>query len=111
LKAERVEETVSTIGLVSGLLVDDGFGVCPIAANRRDQPRPSLVVWVCGDETQADEFEQLAEIGAPGISIGSCVYGLDEWAFLDSIEVRARNTFIRRFVEELRNILGETTSP
>ena len=62
LKSEQVERTVELIGIAGGLLADLGFQVCPIGADARPK-RPSLVVWVCGDETQADEYTQLAAMG------------------------------------------------
>lgn len=77
IKTERVERTVELIGMAGGLLADLGYQVCPIGAAGR-QERPSLVIWVCGDETRADEYEQLSDMGVPGLSIGSCVEDLDE---------------------------------
>ncbi len=100
LKAEQVEGTVQLIGLVGGLLADLGFQVCPISADARPQ-RPSLVVWVCGDETESDEYRQLAAMGVPGLSIGSCVEGLEEWSFITTDELEDRNEFIRFFLDEV----------
>jgi len=105
LKAEQVEGTVELIGLVGGLLADLGFQVCPIGADARPQ-RPSLVVWVCGDETESDEYRQLAAMGVPGLSIGSCVEGLDAWSFITTDEVEDRNEFIRFFVDEVEALLS-----
>jgi hypothetical protein len=36
-------------------------------------------VW--GNETQADEYQRLRDVSVPGISLGSCVDGLDEWTY------------------------------
>ncbi len=113
LKAERVEETLETIGIVGGLLADLGYQVCPVGADA-DRAQPTLVLWVCGDETEADEYEQLAAIGVAGLSIGSCVYGLDGWSYIDAAELEDRATFIRRVVTEvgfLRDgLVGENVS-
>ena len=105
LKAEQIEGTVGLIGLVGGLLADLGFQVCPIGADARPQ-RPSLVVWVCGDETESDEYRQLAAMGVPGLSIGSCVEGLEEWSFITTDELEDRNEFIHFFVTEVEALLG-----
>jgi hypothetical protein len=104
LKAEQVEGTVELIGLAGGLLADLGFQVCPIGADSRPQ-RPSVVVWICGDETESDEYRQLAAIGVPGLSIGSCVDGLDDWSFITTEELEDRNEFIRFFVAEVEALL------
>ena len=51
--------------------------------------------------TEADEYTQLAAIGVPGVSIGSCVYGLDGWSYIEAAELEDRAAFIRRFVSEI----------
>ncbi len=109
LKTEQVEASVELIGLVGGLLADLGFQVCPVGADARPQ-RPSIVVWVCGDETEADEYEQLAAMGVPGLSIGSCVEGLDEWSFITTVELEDRKAFIRLFVAEVGALVGANVS-
>jgi hypothetical protein len=68
-------------------------------------PHPNLVVWVCGDDTESDEFDQLAAIGAPGISIGSCVEGLEDWSFIESDVADDDLTFIRVFVDEVAMVV------
>lgn len=105
LKSEQVDQTVRTIGLVGGLLADAGFRVCPIGADRARESGPALVVWVCGDETEADEFDQLEAIGSPGLSIGSCVNGLDNWSYIETEELADRYDFIRLFVDEVAWLL------
>ncbi len=107
LKAEQVDRTVAIIGLVGGLLADLGFQVCPIGADANPTLRPSVVVWVCGDETQSDELEQLAAIGSLGLSIGSCVEGLDGWSFLESDQLEDREEFMRQFVDEIAVVLAD----
>lgn len=109
LKTEQVEGSVELIGLVGGLLADLGFQVCPIGADARRQ-RPSIVVWVCGNETQTDEYEQLAALGVPGLSIGSCVEGLDDWSFVTTDELEDRKEFIRLFVAEVEALVGANVS-
>ena len=106
LKAEQIEHTVQIIGLAGGLLADLGFRVCPIGADA-DRPRPSLVVWVCGDETEADEYHQLAAIGVPGLSIGSCVEGLESWGFIESADVEDWDVFTRLFVANVAALTQE----
>lgn len=109
LKAEQVEGTVELIGLVGGLLADLGFQVCPIGADARPQ-RPSIVVWICGDETESDDYRQLAAMGVPGLSIGSCVEGLEEWSFITTDEIEDRNEFVRFFVAEVEALLDAENS-
>lgn len=109
LKTEQVEGSVELIGLVGGLLADLGFQVCPIGADARPQ-RPSIVVWVCGDETRADEYEQLAALGVPGLSIGSCVEGLEDWSFVTTEDLDDRKEFIRLFVDEVEALVGANVS-
>src|SRR4051794_25157644 len=87
LKADHVEETVRRIGAAGGLLADLGFQVCPIGADDAMTARPSIVVWVCGNRTREDEYEQLEAMSVPGISLGSCVEGLDEWSYLEDDEI------------------------
>ena len=101
LKAEQVDHTVQIIGRLGGLLADLGFQVCPVGADATRTAPPSLMVWVCGDETQADEYEQLKEIGAPGLSIGSCVDGLDDWDYIETEVVDRGDELTRRFVDAL----------
>lgn len=111
LKAEQVERSVEIIGIVGGLLADLGFHVCPIGADANRRLRPSIVVWVCGDETEAeaeaDEYRQLAAIGAPGLSIGSCVDGLDGWGFLEFEQLQEHDDFLRLVVDQVAALLGE----
>lgn len=104
LKTERIEETVEIIGLVGGLLCDIGLTVCPVGA---DVPthRPDLIVWVCGDETRADEYEQLVRIGSRGIAIGSCVEGLDDWDAIELDVLHARTAFIDEFADAVASQL------
>lgn len=109
LKAEQVEQTVEVIGLVGGLLADLGFQVCPIGADVRPQ-RPTVVVWVCGDETQADEYEQLAAMGVPGLSVGSCVEGLVDWLFITTEELSDRREFIRLVAAEVGSLVAPNLS-
>lgn len=109
LKTEQVEGSVELIGLVGGLLADLGFRVCPIGADARRQ-RPSIVVWVCGDETQADEYEQLAALGVLGLSIGSCVEGLDDWSFVTTEELEDRKEFVRLFAAEVEALASANVS-
>jgi hypothetical protein len=109
LKAEQVERTVELIGIAGGLLADLGFHVCPIGADGRPE-RPSLVVWVCGDETRADEYELLAAMGIPGLSIGSCVEDLEDWSFITTEEAQDRREFIRMFADEVEFLVGSARS-
>jgi hypothetical protein len=104
LKSQQREPTLRTIGLVGGLLVDMGFQVCPIGADEKG-PLPSLIVWVCGNETQADEYEQLAVIGVPGLSIGSCVEGLEAWGQIPMSELQDPDAFVRQFADEVSRLL------
>jgi len=83
LEADCVERTVQVIGLVGGLLADLGFHVFAIGAESRP-PRLSIMVWVCGEDTDAAEGEQLAALEVPGILIGSRVDVLDRWARIES---------------------------
>lgn len=106
LKTEQVEGSVELIGLVGGLLADLCFQVCPIGVVARAQRRPSIAVWVRGDETQADEYEQLAALGVPGLAIGSCVEGLEDWSFITTEELEDRKEFIRLFAAEVEALVG-----
>lgn len=109
LKAERVERTVGLIGHIGGLMVDMGFRVCPIGADAARSVPPALVVWVCGDETLADEYEQLEKIGAPGISIGSCVDGLDAWDFIDSDLVEDPDQLDHELRPMIEGLVGQSS--
>jgi hypothetical protein len=109
LKAEQVEDTVELIGVVGGLLADLGFQVCPIGADVRP-PRPSIVWWICVDETESDEYLKLVAMGVPGLSLGSCVDCLDDWSFISTDELEDRSEFIRLFVAEVEALLDATRS-
>lgn len=106
LKAEQIEDTVGIIGLVGGLLADLGLTVCPVGADGARSARPALVVWVCGDETRADEYDQLEAIGSPGVSIGACVDRLDDWDAIELAAVRDPHQFVHEFVDTVNRRLG-----
>lgn len=107
LKTEQLETTLAHIGLVGGLLTDLGFQVCPIGALSDHTGAPSLVAWVCGDETEADEYEQLADIDAPGLSIGSCVDGLDDWGYVQPDDHPRDLEFIDALVAEIHAVIED----
>ena len=110
LKTEQVEKTVGIIGIVGALLADLGYLVCPIGADAA-RSDPSLVVWVCGDETRADEYEQLAAVGAPGISIGSCVSGLEHWRNVEADQLVDRDRFAGLIAEAVGPVNDPLNSP
>ena len=110
LKPDMVEDTVRIIGMAGGLLADLGFVSCPIGADTTAEP-PVFVVWVCGDETESDEFIELQAIGAPGLSLGSCVDGMEGWGFLDSDEFDDRRWFTQRFVDEVVLLVDSLPDP
>ncbi len=56
-----------------------------------------ILVWICGEETESDEYRQLAGMGVPGLSLGSCVEGLGEWSFITTDELKDRAVFYRIF--------------
>ncbi len=92
-------------------MADLSFKVCPVGADAAGTARPSLVVWVGGDETIADESEQLAAIGAPGLSIGTCVDGPADWSYLEPDELDDRDRFTRQFVSIVGALLGAPGRP
>lgn len=104
LKAEQVQETLQTIGRVAGDLTDWGLDVCPIGVDRSRLGSPAFVVWVCGDETQADEFEQLRRLGTAGVSIGSCVDDLTDWTFIEDVAPIGDRRFERRLLSAVTEV-------
>ena len=104
LKSEQAEHTVQTIGRIAGALTDWGLEVCPIGVDRMHSGSPAFVVWVCGDETQADEFDQLRRFGAAGVSIGSCVDDLVEWTFIEDVPPIGDADFERQLLSAVAEI-------
>jgi hypothetical protein len=101
LKSEQVDRTVRTVGFVGGLLADAGFRVCPIGADRARESAPvarRLGLW---RRDRGREFDQLEAIGSPGLPIGSCGNGLDNWSFIETEELADRYGFVRLFVDEV----------
>lgn len=107
LKGEQLEQTLLIIGFVGGLLADSGVRSYPIGAPTDGAERPSLVVWVSADETRADEYERLAAIGAPGLSIGSRVDGLDGWHNVEGEQLTDRHLFTRHVAASIAAVLGK----
>lgn len=110
LQAEQVEQTVAWLGLVGGILTDLGYHVRPIGVERKQSASAELVVWMSGDETGSDEYEQLAGTGLPGVSIGSIIEGLDDWGFINPDEHKDKADFIREFLVKIAGALGRTAS-
>lgn len=103
LKPDRRGRTLYRLGRTGGLLVDAGYSVCPIAANARSSS-PGLVVWVCDDETTADEEWSLGEIGSPGICIGTCV-DLSNWTWTDPADFPDERDFERGLLALVSDII------
>jgi len=101
LKDERVEETVSLVGILGGVLADLGFSMCPIGSAEARRRGPDLVIWICGDETESDEQALLAEIKSPGISIGSCAAELPGWTDLDPDELGGSHELMSSFATQV----------
>lgn len=110
LKPERVERTLMHLGSLGGLLTDLGYKVCTIGSLAEADARPSLVAWVCGDETRSDEYDQLVALDAPGLSIGACVDDLDTWSNIEPEDHPDPIDFIRAVLNEIRWLTGGDTT-
>lgn len=109
LKSEQVERTVEIIGTAGGLLADPRFQVCPIVADAPTQATLARV-WVCGDETQADEHTQLAAMGVAGPLAWFLRRGPRRLVVVTTEELEDRTNFIRYFAAQVEALIGANVS-
>ena len=104
LRPQQVERTLALVGTAGGLLADLGFRISPISNLRQ---RPSLVIWICGEETSADEHRQLRSMGVPVVAIDSHVEGLDDWTSITMEEAEDRHRFNELFPSFVNSAVRE----
>jgi hypothetical protein len=105
LSSAEDEDTVKVIGTVGGLLADLGFQVYAARAMTGGDLRPSLVIWVGGTATSADERTAISALDAPGVSVAACPVNLPGWRHIDAEEVGDWRTFAKRFVAEVAGLV------
>lgn len=98
LSPTEVEDTVKVIGTVGGLLADLGFQVFPAKAMTGGDLWPSLLTWVGGSATAAEERDRLRVIGAPGVSVAPCPLGMPGWQHVDVREIGDWRSFATQFI-------------
>jgi hypothetical protein len=110
LDERRVERTLAYIGALGGLLADLGYDVFAVTSLPGLDARPAIVGWVGGGETTS-EYEQLATIDAPGLSIGPAPRGARTWG---SIQPEGQPTdieFIGSALHAIRRLTSDQQAP
>lgn len=110
LGSGRVETTVAYIGALGGLLADLGYDVYAVSSLPDLDARPAFVGWVGGEETAA-ELSQLAVLGAPGLSIGPHVDGVETWSRIEPEGQPISIEFIRTALDEIRRLTAGGAAP
>lgn len=105
LREPERDLTQQLLGASGGLLVDLGFQVCPIGAVARGLFRPSLLVWLAGENTPGEELVVLASFGAPGLWIGERRHAIDGWAHVEPDVFEDRVRFVREFVAAVASVV------
>jgi hypothetical protein len=110
LGSGRVEQTLAYIGALGGLLADLGYDVYAVSSLPDLDARPAFVGWVGGEETAA-ERSQLAVLGAPGLSIGPQVDGVETWSRIEPEGQPISIEFIRKALDEIRRLTAGGATP
>jgi hypothetical protein len=103
LGSGRVEQTLAYIGALGGLLADLGYDVYAVSSLPELDARPAFVGWVGGGETAA-ERSQLAALGAPGLSVGPQVDGVESWSRIEPQGQPTSIEFIRTALDAIRRL-------
>ena len=106
LQADRVEDALSYVGLVGGILADLGFEVVAVASVADDGPAPALVAWITGGETSPDEAAQLGAIGTRGLAIGSGAHP-PGWGVVDPDDHDDDLDLVAAVVAEARSVTDD----